>query len=215
VKAIEQSVEDSRRRLGLDCLPVVLFHRESDARYLEVLEDLKARGWLRHAGVSCDNRPGPAVDYARSGHAAALQIPANVLDYRHQASGVFREAAASGVAVFVRSVYLQGLLVMPEDDIPPALRDVIPVRRRLSAIASGAGLGLAELALRAMLSREGITCLLTGVDTVGQIRENIALFNRGPLPADMIAAVDAAVPVLPETILTPSLWPAPAVMGKR
>lgn len=205
-KAIEQSVEDSRRRLGLDCLPVVLFHRESDARYLEVLEDLKARGWLRHAGVSCDNRPGPAVEFARSGQAAALQIPANVLDYRHQASGVFQAAATGGVAVFIRSVYLQGLLVMPEDDIPPALRDVIPVRRRLSAIASAAGLGLAELALRAMLSREGVTCVLTGVDTVEQIRENTGLFNRGPLPADMIAAVDAAVPALPETLLTPALW---------
>ncbi len=215
LKAIEQSVESSRRRLGLDCLPMVLFHREADARYLDVLEDLKDRGWLRHAGVSCDNRPGPAVEFARSGHAAALQIPANVLDYRHQSSGVFREAAAGGVAVFVRSVYLQGLLVMPEDAIPPALRDVIPVRRRLAAIASDAGMSLAELALRVMLSRAGITCLLTGVDTVGQLRENIALFNRGPLPADMIAAVDAAVPVLPEVILTPSLWPAPAVMGKR
>lgn len=207
-KAIEQSVETSRQRLRLDCLPVVLFHRESDAQYLYVLEDLKSKGLLRHAGVSCDNTPGPALEFARSVYTSALQIPANVLDGRHQASGVFEEAATRGVAIFIRSVYLQGLLVMPEASVPSALRDVIPVRRRLEAIASEAGLSLAELAVRAMLSREGVTCVLTGVETVAQIRENIALFNRGPLSADLVSAVDAAVPTLPETLLTPGLWPS-------
>jgi aryl-alcohol dehydrogenase-like predicted oxidoreductase len=208
--AIEQSVAESRRRLRLDCLPAVLFHRESDARHLNVLERLKAKGWLRHAGVSCDNRPGPAADFVASGQVAAMQLPGNVLDRRHQQSGVFRAAAARGVAVFIRSVYLQGLLVMPEETIPLALRDIVPVRRRLAAIANEAGLTLAELAVRYMLSQPGVTSVLTGVETVAQIRENVALFNRGPLTADVVAALDAAVPDLPETLLTPALWPAPA-----
>ena len=66
-RAIEQSVADSRRRLQLDCLPVVLFHREADAAYSEVLDRLQAQGWLRYAGVSCDNRPGPASTFVAAG----------------------------------------------------------------------------------------------------------------------------------------------------
>ena len=205
-QAIEQSVAESRRRLRLDCLPVVLFHHEPDGVHLPVLERLKARGWLRHAGVSCGNRPGLAAKYVEEGLASALQLPGNVLDPRHQRSGVFRQAAARGVAVFIRSVYLQGLLVMPEETIPPALRVVVPVRRRLAQIGGEAGMTLPELAVRYMLSQEGVTCILTGVETVAQIRENLALFNRGPLTPDLLAAVVAAVPDLPDTILTPFFW---------
>jgi len=84
---------------------------------------------------------------------------------------------------------------------------VLPVRRALAAVADAAGITLAELALRYMLGQEGVTSVLTGVETVAQIRENIALFNRGPLEAGIMAAIEAAVPELPETILTPGLWP--------
>ena len=214
-QAIEQSVAESRRRLRLDCLPVVLFHRESDAVHLPVLESLKARGWLRYTGISCDNRSGLAAGFVAGGLASALQLPGNLLDRRHQRSGVFRAAAARGVAVFIRSVYLQGLLVMPEEAIPPALGVVVPVRRRLAEIGGDAGLTLAELAVRYMLSQEGITCVLTGVETVAQIRENIALFNRGPLAPDLLAAIAAAVPDLPEPILTPAAWPTLTIPVNR
>ncbi len=206
-QAIRQSVETSRQRLGIDCLPLVLFHREADGRYLDELLALRDLGWLQHAGVSCDNRPGPAAAFAAGGRAAALQIPANVLDPRHARAGSFRAAAANGVAVFVRSVYLQGLLAMPESDVPPRLQGLVPTRRRLESLAREAGLALTELAVRGMLGQEGVTCVLAGVETRDQLLDNIALFNRGPLPADLLAAVDAAVPTLPEAWLTPSMWP--------
>lgn len=205
-RAIEQSVADSRRRLQLDCLPCVLFHRESDAVYLDVLGRLQQRGWLEQAGVSCDNEPGPAAALLRAGRVGALQLPGSVVDRRHQQSGVFAEAAAQGVAVFLRSVYLQGLLLMPDDAIPAALQGILPVRRRLASLAADAGLSLAELAARYMLSQAGITCVLAGVETVAQVRDNLAVFARGPLAPDLRAAIDAAVPNLPAALLTPRLW---------
>ena len=205
-RAIEQSVAESRRRLRLDRLPVVLFHREGDARYLDVLTRLQAKGWIGHAGVSCDNRPGPAAAFAAQPAVGALQIPANLLDRRHARGGSLAAAAAHGVAVFVRSVYLQGLLLMPEAAVPEALRAVLPVRRRLAELAESAGMPLAELAVRYLLGQEGVTCVLAGVETVAQVRENVALFNRGPLAADVRQAVEAMVPELPATVITPALW---------
>lgn len=208
-RAIEESVAESRRRLRMDCLPAVLFHREADAVYLDVLRTLQAKGWLRYAGVSCDNRPGPAARFADSPGVAALQIPANVLDRRHQQAGTFAAAAARGAAVFVRSVYLQGLLLMPEGEIPPALRAVVPARRALAAVADEAGMPLAELAMRYLLGIPGVTSLLTGVETVAQLRENLALVGRGALDGALMAAVAAAAMELPETILSPPLWSKP------
>jgi aryl-alcohol dehydrogenase-like predicted oxidoreductase len=206
-RAIEASVAESRRRLALDCLPVVLFHREADAVHLDALATLRDRGWLRAVGVSCDNAPGPAARLAAHADVAALQVPANVLDPRHHQAGSFSAAAARGATVFVRSVYLQGLLLMPEAEIPPALVPVIPARRALAALAAEAGMSLAELALRCMLGVPGVTSLVLGVDTLAQLRENLAVVGRGPLDATLAAAVAAAVPALPETVLSPPLWP--------
>ena len=96
---------------------------------------------------------------------------------------------------------------MDEKDIPPGLRDVIPAREKLEDIACEAGLGLTELALRFLLSQDGPTCILTGVETLAQVRDNLTMFDRGPLSDDLLKAVTDATPDLPETLITPSLWP--------
>jgi len=207
VRAIATSVDESRRRLRLDCLPLVLFHREVDAAHLGALLDLCERGLVVRAGVSCDNEAGPAARFAASRGVTALQLPANILDGRHRRGGSIEAAAARGSSVFLRSIYLQGLLLMPEPAIPEVLRSVVPVRRTLRALAAQAGLPLAELAVRRMLGLPGVTSLVVGVETVGQLRENLALFARGPLDAELAAAVDAAVPELPAAVLTPAQWP--------
>lgn len=205
--AIEKSISESRQRLRIDTLPVVLFHREADAAYQDVLAELKDKGWLRYYGVSCDNRPGPAAGFVAGQHFSALQVPANILDPRHPRSGVFQAADQRDVAIFIRSVYLQGLLVMPEADIPATLRDVIPARNRLASIAADAGMDLTELALRYMLSFDEVTCVLAGVETVAQVEQNLAMVNRGPLPTDLLSRLAPAIPDLPETIVNPGLWP--------
>ncbi len=205
-RRIEQSVAESRRRLRLDSLPVVLFHREADAVHLPVLRRLKKRGWLRAYGISCEHRPGPAAEFVAE-RVSALQLPGNVLDPWHLRSGVLEQAACAGVRIFVRSVLLQGLLVMPEEDIPKSLSQAVPVRRRLARLACEAGLSMAELALRYVLSFAGVTSLVVGVETVSQMQENLAVFDRGRLDADLLTAIEAAVPELPEALITPKLWP--------
>jgi len=204
--AIEHSVSESRRRLGLGCLPVVLFHRELDAVHIDVLEDLKGRGWLRYAGVSCDHQPGPAIRLLDTNSVAAVQLPGSILDRRHQRGGVFSNAVAHGAAVFIRSVYLQGLLLMPEESIPASLRAVVPLRHGLAALASASGMTLPELALRYMLSQAGVASVVVGAETAQQASENAFWASRGPLSADLVDAVDAAVVDLPDPVITPRLW---------
>ena len=118
-----------------------------------------------------------------------------------------RTAQRRGVAIFVRSVYLQGLILMPECDVPAHLQAVIPVRRKLEALAAEAGLGMTELALRYMFSQQGVTCIITGVESLDQIRQNIALFSKGPLETSLRIAAAQAVTDLPESVLSPVQWP--------
>lgn len=207
-KAVAASVEQSRSRLGMDRLPIVLFHREDDAAYLDVLETLVERGWIGHAGVSCGHDPVTASQFVADARIHAVQLPCNLLDRRHRQRGTLAAADNTGTAAFVRSVYLQGLLLMPETAVPAALRDVLPARRKLEAIAASAGMPMTEMAVRYALSLEGVTSILTGVETPRQLKENIAILARGPLDADTLRQIDAAANALREDLITPALWPA-------
>ena len=200
IRAIHESIAASRKRLGIDLLPIVLFHKEADAQYLDVLLELKERGWLRHAGVSCGESPASAVQLAAEPGISAMQIPANLLDQRHQGGGTLTAVASSGAALLIRSVYLQGLMLMPEHDIPEGLQAVVPVRRQFEAIARDAGVSMAELAVRYMLAQEGVTSVLTGVDCMDQLKENIAVFERGPLDDATCRAITDITVDLPEYV---------------
>jgi aryl-alcohol dehydrogenase-like predicted oxidoreductase len=160
---------------------------------------------VRHIGSSVVT-PQTTLDIVNGGNAEAIQLPTSVIDYRFMRLGVGKAAAKHGVALFVRSVYLQGLILMAEAEVPAELAAIIPPRRRLQAIAEQAGMTMTELAVRYVLGLEGVACGLTGVETVAQMRENIALFSKGPLPSDMMQAVDAAVPSIPDNIVMPYTW---------
>lgn len=205
-EAVVRSVDESRRRLRMDTLPVVLFHREADAVFLPVLQDLQVKGRIAACGVSCDHDPRSPSAFIESGLVHALQLPGNLLDRRHLGSGVLQRAADRRVAVFIRSVFLQGLLLMPEAEIPAKLQGILPARRRLQAVAAHFGRGIQELALRYVLSLPGVTSVLIGVETPEQLAENLVLFEKGSLGGDQVAAVEQETANLPEELITPRLW---------
>lgn len=197
---IEQTVVCSLRRLRLERLPVCLLHREDDLKFLSVLEKLIGKGLIEGAGVSLDS----GRFLAQAAAVRFIQLPANVLDRRFDK--FWPVALQNKIHVFSRSVYLQGLLLMPEERIRPNLSEVIPVRRKLEVVAREAGLSFAELCVRFVLSNPAITSVLTGVDTAEQMRENVRLAAQGPLPEEVLRRVRESVPDLPESLVRPALW---------
>ncbi|MBR4673788.1 MAG: aldo/keto reductase [Victivallales bacterium] len=195
---IDASLEKSLKNLGVPSLYAILFHREENLDYLPVLRKWQKKGVVRFVGTSVDGMLPPGI-----GDCDAVQIPSNVLDRRFLP---LIETTDRKVRVFVRSVYLQGLLLMPEEKIPEHLQGVVPIRRTLTKLAEDAGIALSELCMRYLLSFPGVEGVLTGVDTVEQLEMNIALAERGALPDDLLKAVIAAVPELPENVIRPSKW---------
>lgn len=199
---IEQSVIQSLRRLRLEQLPVCLLHREEDLRFMPALERMVDKGLINGAGVSLDSDRY----LSQAASVRFIQLPYNVLDRRFDA--FWPVARQNKIHLFSRSVYLQGLLLMPEETIRPGLAEAIPVRRRLAAIAQESDSTMAELCMRYVLSNPAIASVLTGVDTVEQMRENLRLAALGPLPSDILERVRCCVPSLPESLVRPARWPA-------
>ena len=210
---VKESVVQSLKRLRLETLPICLFHIENNFGYAEALLRLKERGLVGHIGSSVMT-PAATAAIVDTGQAEALQVPTSVLDHRYtrpwsgypSEESIIHRASECGIGVFVRSIYLQGLLLMPEDDIDPELAGVIPARRRLQALAAEAGMSLSGLAARYVLSLDGITCSVVGIETLEQMQQNLALFAKGPLDEDLCQRVEAAVPDLADKILMPTQW---------
>lgn len=202
---IEDSVRQSLSRLRRETLDACIFHREDNFVFADLLARLRDKGLVRYIGASTMS-PARALEIVRSGLADAVQVPTSCLDARYIRAGVFAEATNRGVALFVRSIYLQGLLLMPEQAIPADLFEVIPARRKLEALAREAGISLAELAFRYVATQRGAASIVVGTETVEQVRDNLRLAQKGPLDDAMVAAVEQCVAGVPERILMPNLW---------
>jgi aryl-alcohol dehydrogenase-like predicted oxidoreductase len=61
---------------------------------------------------------------------------------------------------------------------------------RLRTVADGAGLPMAELALRWTAHRDVVDSLLLGGSRAEQLQQNLQALAAGPLPADVLEACD-------------------------
>ena len=199
------SIRNSIKKLGCESLDGCLFHREEDFKYMEFLLKAREKGLVKNAGISIDT--ASLLDEVLSSGADYVQLPFNILDKRFTGKDFLKKAKAKSIKLFSRSVYLQGLLLMSEEKITGKLRNVIPVRRRLEAIAKEKGMSSAELYMRFVLSHDEIDSVLTGVDNITQLKENIALFAKGPLDKETLERINKIVPEFPEEIVRPNKWP--------
>ena len=191
-KFIADSLCSSLKKLGVGRLAAALFHAEDDAVYLDVLKGMVKRGLIAAAGVSLNT-----LAYRDDGeNADCLQVPASLLDRRFDRCFGYPERH-----VFVRGAYLQGMLLMSEAGV--FVTEVKERRRKLEKL----GLPMAELALRYLFAKPGPKSVLTGVETLEQLRENIRIAALPPLSESDLAAVDAiAFPELPEMCVSPFFW---------
>jgi len=201
---LEASLIDSLKRLGIDHLSVFLFHRDADLRWIEILAALRERGFIERIGISVDTLSG-AEAAGKEPLIEAVQLPHNLFDHRFRGGSCFEEKASNRL-LFARSAFLQGLLLMPEARIPVGLQSVIPTRRSVEQIAAAAGLSMPELCLRYSLSFSAVDSVLIGVENVKQLKENVAMAARGPLPADVLQQILQTVPEFPESIVRPCQW---------
>ena len=199
---ITNSVTTSLRYLKRDTLDGLLLHNEKDLPYFDELTIALEKKWTLAVGASLDSVDGSPEKY--TAHLSMAQVPGNILDRRF-----FKTAQAiksRNGSVFVRSVYLQGLLFKSTEAAGEKFAPVMTVRDKLVKLADAAGITPAELYFRYLLSQDFIDCILTGVDSVEQLEENISVAEKGALPDDLLSEIEKTVPVLPEKYIRPAVW---------
>jgi aryl-alcohol dehydrogenase-like predicted oxidoreductase len=158
---------------------------------------LRDEGLFNGIGISAYVADDPAALAARF-RPAAMQVPFSVLDQRLLANGALTRLQELGVEVHARSLFLQGLLFVPSEKLPPKLTHIGP---KLDTVRAMLGARPLDAALAFVLQRPEIDVAVVGVTRAAELDEIVAAAAK-PAPA-----VDWKTCALDdEVVLTPSLW---------
>jgi len=209
-RALSTSLEASLDQLGVPRLFAIVLHREDmlslwNRGLGDILMAFKEAGKVEHIGVSVYSPPR-AVEALKIEGMDMVQVPASMLDRRFQRAGVFDLAQERKKMLYVRSVFLQGLLLAEIADLPERMSFTRPVMEQVEMLAGRMGVTRHEMALGYIQQRMTGSRVIFGAESPEQVRRNILLWSQGPLK-DFIGPVEKYFPDVQEKILRPDLWP--------
>jgi len=216
VGQLSRSVEESLRLLDREVIDVLFVHEpDRPQQYawwtdpeavrgpvLDVMDGLKRRGLVRFTGLAGTTATEMA-HCVRSGRFDALLTAFNYSAlFREAEHEVLPAARERGLGVVLGSVLQQGSLGRRYDAVVRRRPMWLSKPRQEQLLAFYAfldelGMPIAELALRFAPSCPGFGSILIGPKTAEQVEEAVAAVDRGPLPADVTARLDALAALVP------------------
>lgn len=176
---VRAEVHTSLAKLKLGRLAGLLVHRSAalhgargEALY-EALQTLKTDGVVEKIGVSIyDPEELTALDGALT--LDLVQAPYNVLDRRIVTSGWLARLKARGVEVHTRSAYLQGLLLLDAEALPPTFEQWRPLWRAWSAWLARKQYTAVQACIGFVCAQPGIDRVVVGVENQRQLHDAIS-----------------------------------------
>lgn len=206
-KVCKAHIEQTLRVLHTDYLDAYLLHSARyvyDEAILAALYELQKRGYAKQVGVSVYE-----VDEAKAGlekeAVGIMQLPFSIFDQRMAEQGFFEQAKSCNTIVDSRSVFIQGLLMMTEDEVPDFLTKAKPILRKMDMLCTEYGYSRLELAISFVKLQSVINRVVVGVDNMQQLKEDIEIFNN-IVPEEDMWEIAKALSGIEAEIVMPSLW---------
>lgn len=181
VGGVRSTFMGSLERLGRSSVYGILAHDAEDLLrpggdllYRE-LEKLRSERLVTKIGVSVYSSAILRVILDRFS-IDLVQVPLNLLDQRMTADGTLALLRQRGVEVHARSVFLQGLLLLKPDALPPHLQHANSCLEAVQTFATDSGVSVAGLSLGYVRDRLEVDRLILGVDSAEQFRLNCRSF---------------------------------------
>ena len=202
---VKEQVAGSLARLGINSLYGVLLHKpdqlleEKGVEIYQALQRLKQIGNIQKIGVSI-YAPQQLDALVHRYSFDLVQAPLNLLDRRLQTSGWLQKLALKGVEVHTRSVFLQGLLLMPQAAVPAWFAQWSDVWAKWYEWLLAHDVSALQACLAYPLSLAGVSRVVVGADSPDQLAQIISAASQAPI-ADLpdLQSTD-------ENLLNPARW---------
>jgi len=173
---VRRQLNGSLKRLRQKEIYGLMLHRSQNLfgsdgdRLVEVLAELKAEGLVEKIGVSIYD-PEELDLVCEKIKIDLVQAPLNVIDRRLQSSGWLDRLKEKGVEVHVRSVFLQGLLLMDRQQIPAKFSHWSKLWDQWHQKLETAEVSRLAACLSYPLLLEQVDRVIVGVDSAKQLSE--------------------------------------------
>ncbi|MBT5306663.1 MAG: aldo/keto reductase, partial [Candidatus Scalindua sp.] len=112
---LSNAVGESLSRLGVPSLYGMMLHKEKmlsawDNGLSKIFHTFVVSGKIKHIGISVYS-PEKAIQALNTDGIDMVQLPTNILDRRFETAGVFQLAEEKKKKIYIRSVFLQGLIL--------------------------------------------------------------------------------------------------------
>jgi aryl-alcohol dehydrogenase-like predicted oxidoreductase len=205
LKNLNETFHCSLKRLKTANIYGLLIHHADNLllpggeKLLAGMVNLKDQGLVKKIGVSVyDSQQLDLV--LKIFTPDLIQLPLNVFDQRMLVSGHLELLKNSGVEIHVRSVFLQGLLLMSLNDIPEYFQPIFPLLTRWHNAARDQGLTTHQAAIAFVKNLSYVDTVLVGLDSFPQFDSCVNSFSiEKQFDASGLACNDSA-------FVNPSLW---------
>lgn len=198
---VRAGVEQSLRRLKTDHLDLVQVHVSPSRAQLEAdhtietMTALRDEGKVRFLGMSgtLPNLP----DHIAMDVFDVFQIPYSVIQREHEE--LINDAVRSGAGTLIRGGAARGAPAEDKDWSrgPIGLRDGEGERRWSESGIDDLldGMSRIEFVLRFTISHPGLSSTIVGTSSLNHLRSNVAMAEKGPLPAELYSEAKKRFPV--------------------
>jgi aryl-alcohol dehydrogenase-like predicted oxidoreductase len=185
----DNNIEMSLERLKLPHIYAILMHNENEMNeknYMK-LENYKSQGLVQKIGVSVYS-PTKLEIIMTNYKIDIVQIPLNILDQRFLP--LLPKLKEKGIEVHIRSVFLQGLLLM--ENIPDYFNSIKPMLNKMPKDRLG-------FCLHFVKNIEEVDKIVIGVTSKNELQQIICAYNKKTFDFSEYMIDD-------EKIVNPSLW---------
>jgi len=208
--AIEE-VKKSLKDLNAESLFALLLHDSKllatwNAKDSLMVEQLICSKKIKYFGVSIYTQED--FDLAiENDNISFIQIPFNLFDQRAIEHNWFIRAKQKNKLIFIRSIFLQGLLLMGKNTIPQKLASIHQYIDKLERLCFEYGLTRSQLSLSFVDTIAKDSLLLFGCDNLDQAQQNVKNFNNLQyLDNKILETLISEFKHIDEKLYNPTLW---------
>jgi len=178
----------------------------------DALREMKRKGEISHLGISVYH-PKEFRRALQNADFTSIQAPFNIFDRRLEEQNLIDDADRKGWRVFIRSTFLQGLLLMDGNNLPSHMNFAATPLRMWAEHCCKFMLNPAEAALQFVRRKFPQANVLIGCETKGQLIENIRCWLSPPFENGVFEEMELGFGA-DDILIDPSRWPTPTHEGQ-
>jgi len=173
---VKNIFESSLERLGVDGLYGYMCHSFQycidNPEIWDILEKLKYEGKIEKIGISLYHPSELECIIEKKIYIDIIQVPYNIFDRRFEE--YFPVLKKMGVKIFVRSVFLQGLVFKNPSELDNYFAKIKGKITQLHSLAVELNIPIAVLCLNVAIFNEFVDQVVVGVDSVQNLKEIVS-----------------------------------------